>query len=115
PISIASQSGNFVSSLMNYARQTGVGVARAVSAGNAAALSVGDYLQWYGRDDATSVAIAYIEHIEDGRRFAEQVRGVTERKPVVVVKGGVTAGGQRAAASHTGALASEDRVFDGAV
>jgi acyl-CoA synthetase (NDP forming) len=115
PISIASQSGNFVSSLMNYARQTGIGVARAVSAGNAAALSVGDYLQWYGRDDATAVAIAYIEHIEDGRRFAEQVRSVTERKPVVVVKGGVTAGGQRAAASHTGALASEDRIFDGAV
>jgi len=115
PISIASQSGNFVSSLMNYARQSGVGVARAVSAGNAAAVSVPDFLQWYGEDPATTVAIAYVEHIADGRAFCEQIRTVTERKPVVIVKGGVTAGGQRAAASHTGALATEDRVFDGAI
>jgi acetyltransferase len=114
-ISIASQSGNFVSSLMNYARQTGIGVARAVSAGNAAAVSVGDYLQFYGEDPATAVALAYVEDVADGRRFAEQVRSVALEKPVVLVKGGTTAGGAHAAASHTGALATEDRVFDGAM
>jgi len=114
-ISIASQSGNLVSSVMNYARQTGIGIARAVSAGNAAAVSVGDYVEYFGDDAATSVALAYVEDLADGRRFAEQVRAVTGHKPVVVVKGGVTAGGARAAASHTGALASEDRVFDGAM
>src|SRR5205814_1629487 len=59
--------------------------------------------------------IAYVEHIADGRAFCDQIRTVTERTPVVVVKGGVTTGGQRAAASHTGALATEDRVFDGAI
>jgi acyl-CoA synthetase (NDP forming) len=114
-ISIASQSGNFVSSLMNYAVQTGVGVARAVSAGNAASVSVGDYLSFYGTDRATDVALAYVEDVSDGRAFFEQVRSTAMEKPVVLVKGGVTAGGAEAAASHTGALASEDRVFDGAM
>src|SRR2546421_2232116 len=115
PISIASQSGNFVSSLMNYARQTGVGVARAVSAGNAAAVTVADYLDWYADDPATRVGLAYMEHLADGRAFYEQARSISERKPLVLVKGGVTAGGAQAAASHTGALATEDRVFDGAI
>lgn len=113
-ISIASQSGNFVSSFQNYALQTGVGVARAVSAGNAADVTVADFLDWYASDPATSVGLAYVEGIADGRAFYERVRSVAERMPLVLVKGGATAGGQRAAASHTGSLASDDRVFDGA-
>src|SRR5579884_1617345 len=114
-IAIASQSGNFVSSLMNYAVQTGIGVSRAVSAGNAAAVGIGDLIEWYGRDPETSVALAYVEGLADGRTFFDQVRTVTEDKPVVLVKGGTTPGGQRAAASHTGSLASEARVFEGAM
>ena len=112
-IGVASQSGNFVSSFENYAVQTGVGISRAVSAGNAINVSVPDYLDFYASDDATAVGLAYVEGIQDGRAFAERMRSVAERKPVVVVKGGATAGGQRAAASHTGSLASDDRVFDG--
>jgi acyl-CoA synthetase (NDP forming) len=113
-IGIASQSGNFVSSFENYAQLTGVGVSRAVSAGNAAAVTVPDYLEYFAADPETRVGLAYVESAGDGRAFVERLRVVAERKPVVVVKGGVTAGGQRAAASHTGALASDDRVFDGA-
>jgi acetyltransferase len=113
-IAIASQSGNFVSSFENYAQLTGVGVSRAVSAGNAAAVTVPDYLEYFAEDPQTRVALAYVESVGDGRTFMERLRGVAERKPVVVVKGGATSGGQRAAASHTGALASDDRVFDGA-
>ncbi len=112
-IAIVSQSGNFVSSFQNYAVQTGVGVSRAVSAGNAAAVSVADFLEYYGDDDETAVALAYVEGITDGRAFYERIRAVAARKPVVLLKGGVTSGGQHAAASHTGALASDDRVFDG--
>ena len=112
-IGIASQSGNFVSSFENYAQLTGVGVSRAVSAGNAAAITVPDYLEYFAADPETRVALAYVESVGDGRAFAERLRGVAGRKPVVVVKGGATAGGQKAAASHTGALASDDRVFDG--
>jgi len=112
-IGIASQSGNFISSFMNYAVQTGVGVSRAVSAGNAAAVSIADYLEFYAADPATEVALAYIEGVPDGRGFFERARAVAADKPLVLVKGGTTAGGQRAAASHTGSLASDDRVFDG--
>jgi len=114
-ISIASQSGNFVSSLMNYAVHSGVGIARAISAGNAAAVSVGDYLRWYGSDPATAVALGYIENVSDGRALADDLYAASSQKPVVLVKGGATSGGAAAAASHTGALATSDRVFDGAV
>ena len=113
-IGVASQSGNFVSSFQNYAVQTGVGISRAVSAGNAAATTVADYLEFYGSDPETHVGLAYVEGIDDGRAFLARMRSVTEHKPLVLVKGGATAGGQRAAASHTGSLATDDRVFQGA-
>jgi acyl-CoA synthetase (NDP forming) len=112
-IAIASQSGNFVSSFENWSVQTGVGVSRAVSAGNAAAVSVADYLDWYADDDATAVSLAYLEGVDDGRALFERLAAVARRKPVVLVKGGTTASGQRAAASHTGSLAADDRIFDG--
>ncbi len=114
-IGVASQSGNFVSSFLNWSRQTGVGISRAVSAGNAAAVTVPDYLEYYSGDDETAVGLAYVEGIQDGRNFFDRMREITPRKPMVVVKGGATAGGARAAASHTGSLASDDRVFDGAM
>src|SRR5437763_7276596 len=113
-IAIASQSGNFVSSFMNYAAHYGVGVSRAVSAGNAAAVSVPDYLDFYADDPETSVGLAYVEGVPDGRAFFERIRSVAERMPLVLVKGGASAVGARAAASHTGSLATDDRVFDGA-
>ncbi|HEY5876191.1 MAG TPA: hypothetical protein VIT64_12865, partial [Ilumatobacteraceae bacterium] len=111
---VASQSGNFVSSFLNFARQTGVGISRAVSAGNAAAVTVADYLDWYGDDTATKVGLAYVEGIVDGRGLLERFASVAARKPLVLVKGGATEGGAQAAASHTGALAADDKVFDGA-
>ncbi|MCU1499363.1 MAG: putative acyl-CoA synthetase, partial [Acidimicrobiales bacterium] len=113
-IGVASQSGNFVSSFQNYAVQTGVGISRAVSAGNAAAVTVADFLDFYADDPETAVGLAYVEGVPDGRTFLDRLASVTARKPLVLVKGGATAGGQRAAASHTGSLATDDRVFDGA-
>src|SRR5207237_7717385 len=78
-IGIASQSGNFVSSFMNYAQHYGVGVSRAVSAGNAAAVTVPDYLEYFADDPETDVALAYVEGIPDGREFFERVRAVAAR------------------------------------
>jgi acyl-CoA synthetase (NDP forming) len=112
-IGVASQSGNFVSSFMNYALATGVGISRAVSAGNAAAVGVADLLEYFADDPETAAGLAYVEGVADGRAFYERLHAVAERVPVVLLKGGATAGGQRAAASHTGALATDDRVFDG--
>ena len=112
-IGVASQSGNFVSSFMNLSRASGVGISRAVSAGNAAAVTVADYLDWYADDDATSVGLAYVEGIVDGRGLMDRLAGAAARKPLVLVKGGATEGGAQAAASHTGALAANDKIFDG--
>jgi acetyltransferase len=112
-ISIASQSGNLLSSLLNYASLTGIGVSKAISAGNSAQTTVADYLAYFAADDDTAVAVVYLEGVRDGDRLLAAFRRVTARKPLVVLKGGASAAGQRAAASHTGALASDDRVFDG--
>ena len=112
-ISVASQSGNFVSSFLNYSRQTGVGIARAVSAGNAAQVRVEDYLDWYTTDSSTQVGLAYIEHVSNGDRLKSAMAKMSESKPLVVVKGGATSAGSKAASSHTGALASDDKVFEG--
>jgi acyl-CoA synthetase (NDP forming) len=113
-IGVASQSGNIVSSFLNWSLATGVGISRAVSAGNAAMTGVADYLDFYSTDPATAVALAYVEGIDDGRGFFDRVAGVASRKPLVLVKGGATSGGAAAAASHTGSLATNDKVFDGA-
>ncbi len=112
-ISVASQSGNFVSSFLNYARQTGVGIARAISAGNAAQTSVGDYLEWFAQDSETRVSLAYIESVNDGKALEASFSRALQYKPLVVVKGGATDLGSRAAQSHTGAMASNDKIFDG--
>ena len=115
PISVASQSGNLVSAFMNYAVHSGVGISRAVSAGNAAMVEVVDYLTWFAGDSHTKAMAAYVEGVGDGRRFATAIREASAAKPVVLVKGGTTPRGAQAAASHTGALATDDRVFDGMV
>ena len=112
-IAVASQSGNFVSSFLNYARQTEIGISRAVSIGNAAQVSVGDVLDFYSRDKETHVSLAYIEGVKDGRLLMSQLSTATQAKPLVIVKGGATSSGARAAASHTGSLASDDAIFDG--
>lgn len=112
-IGVASQSGNLTSAFCNYAAATGVGISRAVSAGNAAALGLVDYLEYFAGDDETSVGLTYIEGIGgDGRDFLVRSRAVAARMPLVVLKGGASALGQRAAQSHTGSLATNDRVFD---
>ncbi len=112
-IAVVSQSGNLVSSFLNYAVETGIGISKAISCGNSAQTTLADYLEYFGADPETDVVLAYLEGVADGVDIAEALRRVTSRKPVVLVKGGVAAEGQRAAASHTGALASDDRVFDG--
>jgi len=112
-IGVASQSGNLVSSYLNYAVSTGVGVSKAVSLGNSAQTGLADVLEYFAVDPDTDVALAYIEGVGDGRRFRQAVKRLTALKPLVLVKGGATGQGARAASSHTGALASDDRVFDG--
>ncbi len=112
-ISVVSQSGNLVSSFLNYAVESGIGISKAISCGNSAQTTLADYFEYFAADPETDVVLAYLEGVSDGAHFIEAVRSLTARKPFVFVKGGVAAGGKRAAASHTGSLASDDRVFDG--
>jgi len=112
-ISVVSQSGNLVSSFLNYAIQTEVGISKAISAGNSAQTEISDYLEYFAEDPETDVVVAYLEGVSSGRRFIEAVRSLTYRKPLVLVKGGIASEGQRAALSHTGSLATDRRVFDG--
>jgi acetyltransferase len=112
-ISVASQSGNLLSAFLNYAGLTGVGVSKAVSLGNSARTTLADFLEYFAVDPETAVALAYLEGMGDGRAFVRAVRRLTAEKPLVLLKGGAADAGQRAAASHTGSLATDDRVFDG--
>ncbi len=112
-ISLASQSGNLASSLMNYGCLTGVGFSKVVSSGNSAQLAISDYLEYFAADPETSVSLCYVEGIEDGRRFFEIARSHSADKPLVILRGGSSELGKRAASSHTGALASNEAIFSG--
>ncbi len=112
-IAVASQSGNLVSAFLNYSVLSGVGVSRAISCGNSAQTTLAELIEYFAADPETDVALGYVEGIADGARFVEALRSIARRKPLVLVKGGVASEGQRAAASHTGAMASDARIFDG--
>ena len=112
-IGVASQSGNLVSGFCNYAVLTGIGVSKAISCGNSAQTTIADYLDYFAVDPETAVALAYLEGVADGRAFLDAARRLTAAKPLVLLKGGAGAAGQRAAASHTGSLATDERVFAG--
>lgn len=114
-VSVVSQSGNLVSSFLNMACATGVGIARAVSVGNAATVGAAELLPALERDPATRVGLVYLENAAEGDALVEAARSFTHLKPLVVVKGGSTESGARAAASHTGALASSTRVVEAAL
>ena len=110
---ISTRLESYLADIRRKLREDRIGISRSVSAGNSAATGIADYLEWFAEDPETDVGLCYVEGLSDGREFFNRVRDVTPHMPVVVVKGGATSGGQRAAASHTGSLASDDRVFDG--
>jgi len=110
-LSIVSQSGNIGVQLVTRAERRGVGIDKYVSVGNQASTSALDVLDALGDDDKTTAALVYLEGTGDGRRFIDVMRRITRKKPVVVLRGGLTEYGRRAAASHTGAMAGSADVF----
>ncbi len=113
-MSVISQSGNVGMTTLTWAQLHQVGIARFVSSGNEAATRSEDYLRFFGHDAKTKAILAYIEGTRDGRRFFETLRETASHKPVVIVKGGRSEAGQRAAASHTGSLAGATTLFEAA-
>ncbi|RCU45863.1 CoA-binding protein [Haloplanus salinus] len=110
-ISFLSQSGAFVTAVLDWAADHGVGFENVVSLGNKAVLDESDFVASWGDDERTDVVVGYLESIEDGRRFVDVAREVTRETPVVVVKSGRTEAGAQAASSHTGAMAGRDRAY----
>lgn len=106
-VSFLTQSGAFGGMFLAELRQRQAGLARFLSLGNAADVSVTDALAWLGADDQTEIIGVFVESVADGRRFVETARAVTRDKPVVAIKAGRSRGGARAAASHTGSIAGE--------
>lgn len=113
-LSFIAQSGNILNMLIGHVLDSGFGVSKAVSSGNEAQLKTGDYLTYFADDPDTDVVVSYMEGVEDGRRFLENARAATRKKPVVLLKGGRTSSGVLAASSHTGAMAVSDRMFESA-
>ncbi len=113
-VSFVAQSGNLGTQLLSLGRNRGVGFAKFVSSGNEADLRCEDYIEYFGKDEDTNVVLAYIEGLDDGRKFMDIARGVTKKKPFIIFKGGKTNAGVKAARSHCGALAGEKKIYDGA-
>lgn len=111
-IAIVSQSGNLAMSMQHLCWKQDIGISRCVSVGNQAMLKTEDFLEYLISDDQTKVVLAYIESVADGRRFMEVSRRLTRVKPFIVLKGGKTETGSRAAKSHTGAMAGSDAAFE---
>ena len=115
-VSYIAQTGNFATHTMRYI-MTGehFGVARVLGMGNKLDVEESEVLEYYGRDPETKAIFVYLESFKKPRRFLEVAREVTRVKPVILLKGGATAEGSRAAVAHTAALASDDRIIEGAL
>ncbi len=113
-VAFISHSGAICAAVIDWARGQGYGLSRLVSLGNQADVSETDMLVPVADDPYTHVLALYMEGIKDGRRFIEQARQVVREKPIIALKVGRFEGGQRAVASHTGALAGQESAYNAA-
>ncbi|MGQ4832995.1 MAG: acetate--CoA ligase alpha subunit [Candidatus Asgardarchaeia archaeon] len=104
-IAFISQSGALCTAILDWSLREKVGFSKFISLGNKAVLDEIDFMEEIAKDDNTKVVLVYIESIEDGDKFLKLMPNITKKKPIVIVKGGVSEEGARAASSHTGALA----------
>ncbi len=111
-IAIVTQSGAFGVAALDYLTGRQIGVSKFVSFGNKADVKESEMLHYLLHDQETKVILLYVEDIKSGREFIEIAEKVSLKKPVVAIKSGRTEAGARAAASHTGALAGSDRIYD---
>lgn len=111
-VAFLSQSGAMGLAILEYARDLNMGISSFASVGNRVDISPSDFLQYWEKDPKTEVILLYIESFGNPRNFARIARRVSQEKPIVVVKSGATKSGSRAAASHTGAMATSDVVAD---
>ena len=113
-VAFISHSGAVCGTVIDWARGQGFGISRMVSLGNQVDVNETDVLAPVAADEHTKVLTLYLEGVKDGRRFVEEASRVSRQKPIIAMKVGRFSGGQRAVASHTGALAGRDTSFNAA-
>ncbi len=113
-LAFIAQSGAVITSVLDWATPRGVGFSHLVSLGDMADVDFGDMLDFLVQDAETRAILLYVEMVTSPRKFMSAARAAARNKPVIVVKAGRHAEGARAAASHTGALAGADLVYDAA-
>ncbi|MBE2263907.1 MAG: GNAT family N-acetyltransferase [Burkholderiaceae bacterium] len=114
-LAFVSQSGALVTAMLDWADAQRIGFSHFVSLGEHADVDFGDMLDYLATDPRTRAILLYVESIEAPRKFMSAARSAARNKPVIVIKSGRSAQGQRAAASHTGALAGSDAVYEAAI
>ncbi|MFZ5546536.1 MAG: GNAT family N-acetyltransferase [Pseudomonadota bacterium] len=114
-LAFVSQSGALLTAVLDWARGRRIGFSHLVSLGDHADVDFGDLLDYLASDGHTRAILLYIESIESPRKFMSAARAAARNKPVIVVKAGRAGQGVKAAASHTGALAGSDIVYDAAI
>lgn len=113
PVGVVSQSGAYGSHVLHLAGARGLGVTYWLTTGNEADIDVAEGIRWMAERDDVSVILAYVEGVADGPRFVDALRAAHRtRTPVVLLRTGSSRAGERATASHTGALTGSDAVFD---
>ena len=113
-LAVISQSGAIAASLAAFAHDRKIGFSGLVSIGDMADVDFGDLLDWYALDGATRAILLYVEAIQDAKKFMSAARAAARVKPVIVIKAGRHPRAAKAAATHTGALAGADAVYDAA-
>ncbi len=114
-LAFVTQSGALATAMLDWANGRGIGFSHFISLGDSADVDFGDVLDYLGSDPGTRAILMYAESVKAARKFMSAARAAARNKPVIVVKSGRAPDGARAAASHTGALAGSDAVFDAAV
>jgi len=109
---VVSQSGNMGVQLLAFADHQGIGIRAFCGSGNEAMVTIEDFLDGFEVDSLTNTVMLYIESVKNGRRFFESARRLGKKKPVVLLKGGQSSAGNKAASSHTGALTTDTKIFD---
>ncbi|WP_319409376.1 acetate--CoA ligase family protein [uncultured Desulfosarcina sp.] len=109
---MVAQSGNMGTQLLAFAEAQGIGIRAFSGSGNEAMITIEDFMEAFEVDELTRTVMLYIESVKQGRRFFESACRLSQKKPIVLLKGGQTRAGNRAASSHTGAMASNTRLFD---
>ncbi len=109
---VVAQSGNMGAQLLAFAEQQGIGIRGFCGSGNEAMITIEDYLDAFETDSLTRTVMLYVESVKNGRRFFASACRVGKKKPIILLKGGQSKAGNRAASSHTGALATDSKVFN---